>query len=187
MDYLLSGLIGYLLGAIPFGVISARLFSGVDPRDMGSGHTGGMNTLRTVGKAGFLLTAGADLLKGVAAVLIVKALAFDDVAAVIASLAAIVGHCWPLYIGFKGGMGLATFAGLTLYWLPLALIVLLPILLVLFIIIRHIPRSMVALGLLAAPAFALAGGTTTTIVFGAASGLIISIRHLTDWNRVYTP
>lgn len=187
MVYLLSGLLGYLIGAIPFGVIAARLFSGQDPRDMGSGHTGGMNTLRTVGKAGFLFTTAADTSKGVAAVLIVKALAFDDVAAVIASLAAIAGHCWPLYIGFKGGMGLATFIGLTLYWLPLALVILLPLWLGLFIMIRHVPRSIVALGLLATPAFALAGSTTTTIVFGTASGLIISIRHLSDWNRVYTP
>jgi len=185
MTYIVSVLIGYLLGAIPFGVIAARSRSGRDPRVSGSGHTGGMNTLRSAGRVAFVMTGVGDVAKGLAAVWIVRALGFDAAAAVVASVAAIAGHCWSIYIGFKGGMGMGTFAGLALYWLPIGLPALIAVWFGLYAVIKHAPRTGVATALTPAPLFALLGGTPAAIAFGAAGGLVIGIRHLRDWNRVY--
>lgn len=185
MSYALAALIGYLLGAIPFGVIAARLRGGRDPRSAGSGHTGGMNTLRTAGRLAFAITAAGDVLKGVAAVWITRAVGFDDIAAIVASIAAVAGHCWSIYIGFKGGMGIGTFSGLTLYWLAIALPMMVIGWFALYTVIRHAPRTSVVAGLLPGPLFALLGGSTAVIAFGVMGGLLVSLRHLSDWRRVF--
>ncbi len=185
MPYAVSALLGYLIGAIPFGVIAARLRGGRDPRTLGSGHTGGLNTLRSAGRVAFIMTGMGDIAKGVAAVWIVRALNFDDTAAVVASVAAIGGHCWSIFIGFKGGMGIGTFSGLAVYWLAIGLIALVPLWFGLYAVIRHAPRTSVVTGLLPGPVFALLGGTPAAIAFGTAGGLVIVLRHLHDWNRVY--
>jgi glycerol-3-phosphate acyltransferase PlsY len=179
-------LIGYLLGSIPFGVIAAQLRKGRDPRLSGSGHTGGMNTLRSAGRIAFLITGAGDIAKGLAAVWIVRALNFDDGATIAASVAAVAGHCWSMYIGFRGGMGIGTFGALTLYWLAIGLPVLFVIWFGLYAIIRHAPRTGVVTGLLPGPVFALLGGSPAAIAFGAIGGLVVSLRHLHDWNRVYS-
>lgn len=185
MPTLLSIAVGYLLGAIPFGVIAARLRAGRDPRTFGSRHTGGMNTLRAAGRVAFLATGAGDVAKGLAAVWIVRALGYDDAAAVAASVAAVAGHCWSIYIGFQGGMGIGTFAGLAAYWLMIGLPVLIVAWFALHAIIRHAPRTSVVAGLTPGPLFALLGGTPAAIAFGVLGGLVVSLRHLHDWNRVY--
>ena len=185
MPYIISALIGYLLGAIPFGVIAARLRSGRDPRASGSGHTGGMNTLRSAGRVAFAITGTGDVAKGLAAVWIVRALGYADAAAVVASVAAVVGHCWSIYIGFKGGMGIGTFAGLAIYWLWIGLPALIAIWFGLYAIIKHASRTSVLVALTPGPVFAVLGGSLPAIAFGAAGGLVIGIRHFHDWNRVY--
>jgi glycerol-3-phosphate acyltransferase PlsY len=185
MPYILSAVIGYGLGAIPFGVIAARLRRGRDPRASGSGHTGGMNTLRSAGKMAFVLTGAGDVGKGLAAVWMVRALGYDDAAAAIASVAAVAGHCWSIYIAFKGGMGIGTFGGLTLYWLAIALPALFVAWFAVYAIVRHAPRASVLAGLTPGPLFALLGGSSAAIAFGALGGLLVSLRHVHDWNRVY--
>lgn len=181
--YAAAAALGYLIGAIPFGVISARLRGGRDPRRSGSGHTGGLNTLRAAGRVAFLATGAGDILKGVAAVWIVRAFGGDEAAAVIASVAAIVGHCWSIYIRFKGGMGVGSFIGLTLYWQPIGLLVLVPLWFLLYALIRHAPRTSVVMAVTPAPIFALLGASAPAVVFGALGGFAIGVRHLHDWNR----
>jgi acyl phosphate:glycerol-3-phosphate acyltransferase len=101
--------IAYLIGSIPFGVILARLFRLPDPRSIGSGNIGATNMLRTGRKDIAALTLLLDGLKGVAAVLVMNATA--PYATALAVLAAVVGHCFPLWLGFKGGKGVATILG----------------------------------------------------------------------------
>ncbi len=105
--------IGYLLGSIPFGIVLTRMFGLGDLRSIGSGNIGATNVLRTGSKpaaAGTLLLDGA---KGAVAVLLARAIAGED-AAQIAALCAFIGHCFPVWLGFKGGKGVATFIGLFL-------------------------------------------------------------------------
>ena len=102
---------GYLLGAIPFGIVTARALGLGDLRQIGSGNIGATNVLRTGSKLGAALTLIGDAGKAGAAVLLARALAADD-AAQIAGFAAFFGHCYPIWLKFKGGKGVATFFGL---------------------------------------------------------------------------
>ncbi len=101
---------GYLLGSIPFGLIVTRLAGTQDIRAIGSGNIGATNVLRTGRKGLAVVTLLGDALKGTAAVLIADALGGRD-AALMAGLGAVLGHLFPVWLGFKGGKGVATFIG----------------------------------------------------------------------------
>ncbi|WP_170452189.1 glycerol-3-phosphate 1-O-acyltransferase PlsY [Ruegeria arenilitoris] len=107
--------IGYLMGSVPYGMIVARVMGLGNLRQIGSGNIGATNVLRTGSKAAAALTLLFDAGKGAVAVLLARALAGDD-AAQVAALAAFVGHCYPVWLSFRGGKGVATFLGL---WLAL--------------------------------------------------------------------
>jgi len=113
---LFSFVVGYLLGSIPFGLILTKLSGGGDVRKIGSGNIGATNVLRTGNKPLAALTLLLDVLKGTAAVLI--GAQFGPAAAVAAGLGAFLGHLFPVWLGFRGGKGVATFIGvaLGLYW-----------------------------------------------------------------------
>ncbi len=114
-------LLAYLLGSIPFGMVMARAFGLGDLRAIGSGNIGATNVLRTGNKTAAALTVLFDAGKGGVAVLIARALVGPD-AAQVAGLAAFLGHLFPIWIGFRGGKGVATFLGtlIALAW-PLGL------------------------------------------------------------------
>jgi glycerol-3-phosphate acyltransferase PlsY len=110
-------LAAYVLGSIPFGIVMTRAFGLGDLRTIGSGNIGATNVLRTGNKTAAALTLILDAGKGGIAVLIARALIGED-AAQIAGLAAFFGHCFPVFLRFKGGKGVATFIGtlLALWW-----------------------------------------------------------------------
>ena len=118
----LAFVLGYLLGSIPFGLLLTRMAGGPDVRTIGSGNIGATNVLRTGNKGLAALTLACDMLKGTAAVLIAGYVAGQD-AALAAAAGAFLGHLFPVWLGFKGGKGVATYIGLLLglYW-PGALI-----------------------------------------------------------------
>ncbi len=107
----------YLLGSIPFGMVIARVFGLGNLRDIGSGNIGATNVLRTGNKAAAALTLIFDALKGAIAVLVARQVAGEE-AAQIAGLCAFLGHLFPIWLGFRGGKGVATFLGvaLALFW-----------------------------------------------------------------------
>ncbi len=102
---------GYLLGSIPFGLVLTRLAGAGDIRAIGSGNIGATNVLRTGRKGLAALTLVCDALKGTAAVLIAYRFGGQDLA-VLAALGAFLGHLFPVWLGFKGGKGVATYIGL---------------------------------------------------------------------------
>lgn len=108
--------IGYLLGSIPFGMVLARLMNLGNLREIGSGNIGATNVLRTGNKTAAALTLLLDGGKGAVALLLARAFTGED-AALLAGFAAFIGHCYPVWIGFRGGKGVATFLGL---WLAFA-------------------------------------------------------------------
>lgn len=110
---ILWGVIGYLLGSIPYGMILARLMGLGNLREIGSGNIGATNVLRTGNKTAAALTLLLDAAKGALAVLLARVFAGED-AAQLAALAAMLGHCYPVWLGFRGGKGVATFLGLML-------------------------------------------------------------------------
>tara|TARA_R110002020_G_scaffold228446_2_gene439196 strand:+ start:115 stop:723 length:609 start_codon:yes stop_codon:yes gene_type:complete len=105
--------IGYLLGSIPFGMVLTRLMGLGNLRDIGSGNIGATNVLRTGNKTAAALTLLLDGGKGALAVLLARAFAGAD-GAQIAALFAMLGHCYPVWLGFRGGKGVATFLGIML-------------------------------------------------------------------------
>jgi len=106
----LAGLLGYLLGSVPFGVVSARVFGLGDLRQIGSGNIGATNVLRTGSRKAAALTLAGDAGKGAVAVVAARALLGED-AAQAAGLGAFLGHLYPVFLGFRGGKGVATFLG----------------------------------------------------------------------------
>ena len=112
--YSIAIFIAYLLGSISSAVIVARLMSLPDPRSLGSGNPGATNVLRTGNKKAAVITLLGDLLKGLLPVLLARWLHFEPLALCAVGLAAIIGHMYPVFLGFKGGKGVATTLGVLL-------------------------------------------------------------------------
>ena len=109
--------LAYLLGAIPFGIVITRALGLGDLRTIGSGNIGATNVLRTGNKRAAAATLTLDAAKGAVAVLIARAMVGED-AAQLAGLAAFLGHLFPVWLGFRGGKGVATFLGLLIALAP---------------------------------------------------------------------
>ncbi len=110
---MLWAVIGYLLGSIPFGMVLSKFMGLGNLREIGSGNIGATNVLRTGSKKAAAATLLLDGAKGAVAVLLARALVAED-AAQLAGLMAFLGHCYPVWLKFKGGKGVATFLGLML-------------------------------------------------------------------------
>ncbi len=113
----ITAALAYLLGSVPFGIVMARLFGLGDIRHIGSGNIGATNVLRTGNKMAALLTLVLDAGKGAIAVLVARAFLAED-AVQLAAFAAFLGHCFPIFLRFKGGKGVATYLGtlMALFW-----------------------------------------------------------------------
>ena len=133
-DLLLALAIGYLLGSIPFGLLLTRLGGRGDVRAVGSGNIGATNVLRTGSKPLAAATLMLDALKGTAAVLIAQA--FFDGAETYAAAGALIGHLYPVWLGFRGGKGVATFVGILIPLLPLAAAIYAAVWLVMLLVTR---------------------------------------------------
>ncbi len=110
---ILWAIFGYLLGSVPFGMVITRIMGLGNLRAIGSGNIGTTNVLRTGSKKAAAATLLLDGGKGAVAVLLARAISGED-AAQLAGLMAMIGHCFPVWLGFRGGKGMATFLGLTL-------------------------------------------------------------------------
>lgn len=150
--FLGAAVAGYLLGSLPFGLLIVRAAGLGDVRDIGSKSIGATNVLRTGRKDLALATLLLDSLKAGLAVLIFAWLSGSREVGVIAGAFAFLGHCYPIWLGFKGGKGVATYVGLLIFASPLGLLIGAPIWLGLFLFTR-----ISSLSALTAAAFVPAG------------------------------
>ncbi len=179
---------GYLLGSVPSGLIVGRVYRGMDVRDHGSGKTGFTNTLRSLGLGAALIVFAVDIAKGAAPVLVAR-LVFDDPwAAVLGAIAAVLGHTFPVFAGFRGGRGVATGYGA-------------------FIAVAPLPAFAIAIGgfaVLAATRYVSVMSMASTaaaflaivvlvvggwlaphyLLFGAAVAIAIALNHLPNIRRL---
>ena len=121
MSYLLAAggfLLGYVFGSIPCGLWLVQAFHGIDIRKYGSGNIGTTNVFRTVGSKTALAVLVGDMLKGILSLYIISKFSADPVNVAVTALGALLGHNYSLFLGFKGGKGVATGLGLFLYMLP---------------------------------------------------------------------
>ncbi|WP_297616048.1 glycerol-3-phosphate 1-O-acyltransferase PlsY [uncultured Roseicyclus sp.] len=169
------GLLAYLLGSVSFGVVMARLFGLGDLRQIGSGNIGATNVLRTGNKTAAFLTLVLDAAKGGIAVLIAGALLGAD-AAQAAGLAAFLGHCYPVFLGFRGGKGVATFLGTLLALsLPVGLAACAT-----WAVVAALSRISSLSALMAAasaPIWALVLGLPDAVALLIALAVVIGLRH----------
>ncbi len=168
-------LLSYLLGSVPFGLVITRAMGLGDLRRIGSGNIGATNVLRTGSKPAALATLVCDVGKGAFAVVVARQL-FGELAGQIAGVAAFAGHCYPIYLGFRGGKGVATFLGtvLALAW-PVGLAVGAT-----WIITAAVTRISSLAALVAAmlsPVFALLLGAGPLAAGLLAMALVIMLRH----------
>ena len=121
LSLVVAVIVGYLIGAFPSGVVVGRI-AGRDPRTSGSGRTGTTNALRSLGMRWAATVAVLDLAKGVLAVSAGNAIGPEPWAGALAAVAAVIGHVWSVFIGFRGGRGVATGGGAMLVLSPLAVL-----------------------------------------------------------------
>lgn len=163
---LASAAIGYLIGSLPFGYLAARRLADVDLRHVGSGNVGATNVLRVLGPVLGVLVMVADMAKGAAAVVLVGGVAVSSDASVTAGVAAVAGHMFPIWLGGRGGKGVATACGAFAFLAPVATIVSSGV----FVSTVWLTRT-VSLGSIAAtaslPVAAAAIGYASTVVNGS--------------------
>src|SRR5574343_1662911 len=111
---ILAVVAAYLIGSIPFAIISSKVFGLADPRSYGSGNPGATNVLRSGNKKAALMTLIGDALKGSLAVIVAQRAGLSDTMIALVALAVFLGHLYPVFLGFKGGKGVATAAGILL-------------------------------------------------------------------------
>jgi len=186
--YTIAALVlGYLLGSIPFGLVLTRAAGLGDVRDIGSGNIGATNVLRTGNKGIAALTLLLDLLKGTAAVLIGHAIgALGGVAilaSLIAGLAAFIGHTYPVWLGFKGGKGVATYIGvlLGLNW-PGAL-AFCSVWLLVAILSRYSSLSAIVAAIVT-PIWLLTVGDYATAILAALLSVLLIFKHRANIHRL---
>ncbi|MEX0281086.1 MAG: glycerol-3-phosphate 1-O-acyltransferase PlsY [Arenibacterium sp.] len=179
---LLVLIVGYLLGSIAGGMILSRAMGLGDLRKIGSGNIGATNVLRTGNKLAAALTLLLDGGKGVVAVLIGRYLG-GEAGAQIAGFAAFIGHCYPIWLGFKGGKGVATFLGI---WLALAWPVGIACCLTWLAtaVIARISSLSALISAASAPIWALLLGVPQAVVIGALLAALIFWRHRANIERL---
>jgi glycerol-3-phosphate acyltransferase PlsY len=192
MTLLLAAILGYLLGALPFGLVIGRMTRGIDLREYGSHRTGATNALRTLGARSAALVLVLDVAKGVAAVLLARLIFADDPqvewAAAVAGFAAIVGHNWSVFIGFTGGRGVATSSGALGAMSIWTILIVAPIVVLVMWRSRYVSLGSVT-GALLAPVVTfilyLAGAASVpAIAYALAAGLLVTAAHADNIARL---
>jgi acyl phosphate:glycerol-3-phosphate acyltransferase len=171
--------LAYLVGAIPVGYLVGRAFGIGDIRRHGSGNIGATNVLRTAGWPPAALTLVGDVVKGAGAVTLAAAVAAaDERAAAAAAVAAIVGNCWSIFLGFRGGKGMATGLGAFLALVPWAVLPAALVWLIVTATFRYVSLASVAAAAgLPLGAFALGYPRASTLACALAAAVVVARHH----------
>ena len=182
MTLALTFVLAYLLGSIPFGLVITRAFGLGDLRAIGSGNIGATNVLRTGNKGAAAATLVLDAGKGAVAVLVARHLAGES-AALVAGFAAFLGHIFPVWLGFRGGKGVATFLGtmLALAW-PVGIAACLTWLATAFAFRRSSLAALVAAA--STPLWLWLFGRPDAIWLGVALAVLVFVRHHANIRRL---
>jgi glycerol-3-phosphate acyltransferase PlsY len=180
--FLVIALIGYLLGSLPMGLVMGRLARGIDIREYGSGKTGFTNALRTIGLRASLPVLVVDMAKGALTVVIARALSDNAYVQTVGGLAAVAGHDWPLFAGFRGGRGVTTSFGVLMGMNPLVGLGLIPVGIAIGLVTRYmsvmsISGAVLATGVLIGLAVAGVLPAAYAVYAGLAGALVIVLHR----------
>ena len=183
MDALLAVLFGYLLGSVPFAYLLSRR-RGIDLRRVGSGNVGASNVLRTSGMPMAVLAMCLDGMKGALAVLVAQRVAAGPAPPVAAGVAAVVGHVYPVWLGWQGGKGVATSAGMFAVLAPVALAVASGVFILVVSVTRYISVGSLA-GVVTLAAATAIGSAPAPVIAGAVlAALLVVYRHRENVSRL---
>ena len=182
----LSILIGYFLGAIPTSFIAGKLLAGIDLREHGSGNLGASNTARILGKGPGIMVLILDVLKGVAAVLLISRLLPSSpyYYQVLSGFLAIIGHNWSIFLNFSGGKGVATSSGVLLALTPKITLVLLGVFAVIVAITRYISLGSLIAAILFPVLVFYFKGPLPLFIFSIVVAMMILVRHKANIQRL---
>lgn len=175
----------YAIGSIPFALILARRWGTRDLRRIGSGNLGAANVWRATGATAGVLVALLDIAKGAAGVIVAERLNGGAAAPAAAGVAAVVGHIYPVWLGFRGGKGVATACGVFAVLTPLALLPALAVFCVSVWITKYISVGSVLASLALPPIAYATGSPGPAIAAAAAAAVLIVFRHRSNLKRVH--
>ena len=183
-EYLLTGVIAYLVGSIPSGLILGKLFWHTDLRKYGSHNIGATNAWRTLGKVPGIIVFLADSLKGPAGVLLGLSLVGTPLAAVIGGLLAIIGHSFSIFLRFRGGKGVATSLGVLTMLMGNVTLIVFALWFTIVYMTRYVSLGSVVAGVLTPILAALFAYPMEYIVFTVIAALLVIVRHRENIKRL---
>jgi glycerol-3-phosphate acyltransferase PlsY len=179
----------YLFGAIPWGVVVGKVLANTDLREHGSRSTGATNAYRVIGAKLSLAVLVLDFLKGLAPVALARTLGANEWIVAATAIAAVIGHCWSIFIGFSGGKGMATGGGAIVALSPWALLIL-PIMIAIVVLTRYVSLASLIGTALAAAAFTIAAVNDDLPMAYAVAAVVVAAvifyRHRSNIERLRT-
>lgn len=186
MSAFLLILCGYIFGAIPTGILVGRAF-GVDVRSVGSGNIGTANVMRAAGKKAAIFTMAGDMVKGIAPVVLARLVTDNEWIIASVALAAVIGHCWPVFLRFHGGKGVATGAGTSIALVPVIGILMFALWWAVAFFTRYTSLAAIVVMLASPLVFIFTGQPLPYVLYAILGGAAVIFRHRENakalWNR----
>lgn len=186
LHFLLGFVLGHVCGSVPSGLWLVQAFHGIDIRNYGSKNIGTTNVFRTVGPKTAVLVLIADAFKGILAVGIMSYLFHNPLLDVITALGALLGHNYSLFLGFKGGKGVATALGLLIFMMPKVALASFGIWLVCVLLTRYVSLGSIMAAIFTPPLAWYLGYPSAYVIFSVVAAFFVVLRHKENIHRLLT-
>lgn len=186
LHFLLGFVLGHVCGSVPSGLWLVQAFHGIDIRNYGSKNIGTTNVFRTVGPKTAVLVLIADAFKGILAVGIMSYLFHNPLLDVVTALGALLGHNYSLFLGFKGGKGVATALGLLIFMMPKVAVASFGIWLVCVLLTRYVSLGSIIAAIFTPPLAWYLGYPSAYVIFSVVAAFFVVLRHKENIHRLLT-
>lgn len=186
LHFLLGFVLGHVCGSVPSGLWLVQAFHGIDIRNYGSKNIGTTNVFRTVGPKTAVLVLIADAFKGILAVGIMSYFFHNPLLDVVTALGALLGHNYSLFLGFKGGKGVATALGLLIFMMPKVAVASFGIWLVCVLLTRYVSLGSITAAIFTPPLAWYLGYPSAYVIFSVVAAFFVVLRHKENIHRLLT-
>jgi len=186
LHFLLGFVLGHVCGSVPSGLWLVQAFHGIDIRNYGSKNIGTTNVFRTVGPKTAVLVLIADAFKGILAVGIMSYFFHNPLLDVVTALGALLGHNYSLFLGFKGGKGVATALGLLIFMMPKVALASFGIWLVCVLLMRYVSLGSIMAAIFTPPLAWYLGYPSAYVIFSVVAAFFVVLRHKENIHRLLT-
>lgn len=186
LHFLLGFVLGHVCGSVPSGLWLVQAFHGIDIRNYGSKNIGTTNVFRIVGPKTAVLVLIADAFKGILAVGIMSYFFHNPLLDVVTALGALLGHNYSLFLGFKGGKGVATALGLLIFMMPKVAVASFGIWLVCVLLTRYVSLASIMAAIFTPPLAWYLGYPSAYVIFSVVAAFFVVLRHKENIHRLLT-